>query len=251
MQAILRPMATSCDPAQPPRIIAIETSSRKGSVALGLGAMLLAERDFATQADHARELLPTVDALCREQGWTPASLNECHISIGPGSFTGLRVAVTLARTWAFALSVRVVAVPTLAVIAANAASLEMPPRRLAVILDAKRKQVFGSVFEWDGGAYRPLMEPALVEPFSLLTGVHKPDAVIGEGIAYHRDAVEQSCVPAVSEELWFPRASCVRRLGFALSATGAFTEPRRLVPLYIRRPEAEEVWEARQKGASR
>lgn len=240
----------SCDPAQPPRIIAIETSSRKGSVAVGLGATLLAEREFATQADHARELLPTVDALCREQGWTPASLNECHISIGPGSFTGLRVAVMMARTWALALGVRVVAVPTLAVIAANANSLTVRPQRLAVILDAKRKQVFGSVFEFDGGAYRPMMEPALIEPLALLTGVHKPYAVIGEGIAYHRDAVEQSGVPAMAEELWFPRASCVHRLGFAISAAGAYTEPRQLVPHYIRRPEAEEVWEARQAGRS-
>ncbi|MBI5765194.1 MAG: tRNA (adenosine(37)-N6)-threonylcarbamoyltransferase complex dimerization subunit type 1 TsaB [Planctomycetes bacterium] len=238
----------SCDPANPPRIIAIETSSRKGSVALGLGATLLAEREFVTQADHARELLPTVDALCREQGWTPASLNECHISIGPGSFTGLRVAVTLARTWAFSLGVRVVAVPTLAVIAANSATLTDPPKRLAVILDAKRKQVFGSVFEFDGGAYRPLMEPALVDPRALLTGGLRPDAVIGEGIAYHREAVEQSGVPTMAEALWFPRAACVHRLGFAMSTAGAFTEPRRLVPLYIRRPEAEEVWEAKQAG---
>ncbi len=217
-------------------------------MAVGVGATLLGERCFPTQTDHARDLLPAIDALCLEQGWKPAELDECFVSIGPGSFTGLRVAVTLARAWAFGLGLRVVSVPTLAVIAANCDDLPMPPRRLAVILDAKRKQVFCSVFEWTPNGYVALMSPTLMDPIALLTGEMRPDAIIGEGVGFHRESVLASGVPSVSETLWLPRASCVYRLGQALSEGGVFTEPRRLVPLYIRRPEAEELWEARRAG---
>src|SRR5712671_4542595 len=94
------------------KIIAIETSSRVGSVALAEGPRLVAERTFETQTEpatadlrHGRELIPTLSALCREQGWRPSDISQCHVSIGPGSFTGLRVAVTFARTAALAGSV--------------------------------------------------------------------------------------------------------------------------------------------------
>ena len=100
-------------PVTEERIIAVETSGRKGSVALAAGPLVVATRTFATNVEHARELLPSVDSLVHEQGWTPRSLTQCHLSIGPGSFTGLRVAVTFARLLATASDVRICAVPTL------------------------------------------------------------------------------------------------------------------------------------------
>lgn len=234
---------------QAPRIIAVETSSASGSVALALGSRLLAEQSFSTKTQHARELLPTLAALYEQCAWRSGEVDECYLSIGPGSFTGLRVAVAFARHLALASGARLCAVPTLNGIAANALSLSAPPKRLAVILDAKRGQVFGATFTLEGETYRRDGEARLVEPAALL---HEGSrlSVTGEGIDYHRAAVEASGATIVERTLWTPRAGGVHRLGWEMARTGLFTPQHELVPLYLRRPEAEEVWEKRRDAGS-
>ena len=227
------------------RIIAVETSSASGSVALALGSRLLAERTFSTKTQHARELLPTLAGLYEQCAWRPGEVEECYLSIGPGSFTGLRVAVAFARHLALATGARLCAVPTLDVIATNVLSLASPPTRLAVILDAKRGQVFGAKYALDDGAYRREGEARLIEPAVLLNEGAKL-SVMGEGIDYHRPAVKASGATLVDRTVWSPRAGAVHRLGWMMAQSGLFTPPHELVPFYLRRPEAEEVWERRQ-----
>ena len=117
-------------------IIAVETSGRRGSVAIALGPDLVGRCEFSADMQHARDLLPEMDRLFREHQWRPADVDQCYLSIGPGSFTGLRVAVAFARHFALATSARVCAVPTLDVIAENCRGIEQPPEHLAVVLDA-------------------------------------------------------------------------------------------------------------------
>jgi tRNA threonylcarbamoyladenosine biosynthesis protein TsaB len=224
-----------------PRIVAIETSSRRGSVAIAVGPDLIATAEFTADLRHAVELLPSIDRLCRNAGWPPASIEQVHVSIGPGSFTGLRVAVTAARHLALAVGARIVAVPSLAVIAENAC---LQPR-VAVILDAKRRQVYAGLFERRGQGHVALGPPVLAEPGPWLAAIPRPLAVIGEGIAYHRAAIDAAGVFVIEEKLWLPRAESVHRLGWQLASAGRFTPAGELVPLYLRRPEAEEIWEQR------
>ncbi len=227
------------------RIIAIETSCRRGSVALGRGDDLIATAAFSADMQHARELLPTVARLCDEQGWPPDRLDACFLSIGPGSFTGLRVGVTFARHLALAAGVRLCAVPTLDVIAANCTELDPPPPRLAVILDAKRGQVYASVFEYEAGRYAACGDAAVVDPAELFRRASGPLAVTGEGVDRHREAVESAGATVIDAAMWMPMATRVLQLGRALSRRGGWTAPRELIPHYLRRPEAEEVWERR------
>ena len=233
---------------QPTRIIGIETSSRTGSVALAEGADVLAEAEFSTQTQHARELLPSLEALYAQVGWPKGEADLCAVSIGPGSFTGLRVAVTFARHLALARAIKIVAVPTLAVIAENCAALTPPPSPLAVILDAKRNQVFAAVFEWRESNYQ-MIEPAhLTTVHDLLSHRGASISVTGEGIDYHAEPLAATGARLIDKNLWTPRAASVCRLGSALALAGTLTAPRDLVPLYIRRPEAEELWEKRQSA---
>ncbi len=227
------------------RIIAVETSSRQGSVAVAVGPSILAEARFAADAEHARDLLPLADRLCIECGWSPADINQCFLSIGPGSFTGLRVAVTFARHLALGVGARLVAVPTLHVIAENCRTMSDAPHYLAVLLDAKRGQVFGQTFELRADRYEPRSNAAMIEPAALLANAPRPIAVVGEGIGHHRKAVEAAGAQIVDPLSWPPRVANLHRVGLRLAAESCFTEPTRLVPLYLRRPEAEELWEAR------
>src|SRR5689334_12051893 len=102
-----------------PRALALETSGRTGSVALVEVGNVVAEDQFPHGLRHAAGLVPMIDRLCRERGWAPGDVDEVYVSAGPGSFTGLRVGITVAKTLALATGARVVAVPTADVLARN------------------------------------------------------------------------------------------------------------------------------------
>ncbi len=184
-----------------PRIVAIETSSRMGAVAVARGPQLLAQRQFTHGLRHAVELVPTIRDLTQAQGWKPADIQQVYISIGPGSFTGVRIAVTVARALNQAVGCRLVAVCTVDVLALNAPA-EAP--HVAVILDAKRGQVFAARYRRAGvkeqvpasGAEPPLRVgpfirtagPVLADPCAFVDASPRPLALLGEGVAYHRAA---------------------------------------------------------------
>lgn len=233
-----------------PRVLCIETSGPTGSIALGAGGQLLAETSFAATAGHARNLLPLADRLCREAGWKPRDLNECHVSIGPGSFTGLRVAVTLARHLALACGVRVVAVPTLESIAWNLVDAEPTVRGpIAVFVEARKGMVFAARFEVTTGTLTVLDGPAMVTPSQYLATTPRPSHVTGSGAAQYLQLLKTNGIEIAAEPLWASRARGILALGSRRAQLGFFTEPSSLTPLYVRRPEAEELWEKRQPTA--
>jgi tRNA threonylcarbamoyladenosine biosynthesis protein TsaB len=232
----------------PRRILAIETSGRAGSAAVGAwgGGVpeLLAGAELPGEMRHAGELMPAIDRLMRAQGWPADSITDVFVSIGPGSFTGLRIGVTVARTLAWSIGARVVAVPTMDVLARNALELDRPPPHLAVLLDAKRSHVFAAAFELREGAYIKTVEVCMIEPHLLLERCPRPVAVLGEVLPRHRSSFEGvDGVEFVDERLWAARARNVFYLGSELMCADGFTMPGDLVPLYIRRPDPVEKWE--------
>lgn len=231
-----------------PRVLAIETSGASGSAAVGRGDALLAEAALSSQARHATDLFDALEGLLSAAGWRPKEIEECCVSVGPGSFTGLRVAVTTARHLSLACGCRIVAVPTLDAVAEASRHGLADGAHMAAILDAKRSRVFGAVYRRDGDAMTAL-SPAAEIPFdALYAAAPKPCAVSGEGVKYHRAAIEACRANVLEEHLWWPTAGGVWRLGRRMAKLGRFTPRGELVPLYVRRPEAEEVWEQRHTG---
>ena len=228
------------------RGLAIETSGRTGAVALAEGGRVVAEDQFPHGLKHAAELVPMIDRLCRAAGWGPRDVAEVYVSVGPGSFTGLRVGITVAKTLAFATGARLVAVPTVDVLARNA-----PPdaRHVVVVLDAKRDQVFTARLSRlntpDGWATD---EPAHLDSLTaMLARSPRPVYLIGEGIPFHEKFLPagDSSVVVTPPELWRPRAGVVAAVGHALARQAQWTDPQALNPVYIRKPEAEEKLEAK------
>jgi len=154
-----------------PVILAIETSGRMGSVAIAQGEELLGESRFTGPMRHSAEVFPAIVGLLERFGKKPVDIEQVYISVGPGSFTGLRIAVTIAKTMALANNVGIIAVDTLDVIAANVINFTTaensqdklgglrPNELLATILDAKRGQFFVAV-------YRPAFSPSTGLPAS-------------------------------------------------------------------------------------
>ena len=264
---------------RPSRILAIETSGRVGSVALGLGTPGAARpttvcvEHFAHGMRHAVALMPTIQRLVAQQGWRPADLDDLYVSTGPGSFTGLRIAIAVARALHQALGCRIVAVPTVDVLASNAPA---DVQNLVIALDAKRGQIFAARYQRaaagglpvahppdvppvesygaDPGAAAPLWRvagPALVDPAEFVRQTPRPVSVLGEGVEYHRPALRagvdsDSELREIDKTLWPGSAEAVLRLGWLLRDRPA--DPTRLLPVYLRLPEAQELWEKRHGG---
>ena len=105
---------------QKPLVLAVETSSRIGSVVIAIGEKILDEATFSAPIRHSAEIFPALSNILHRFCRKPDQIDQVHISVGPGSFTGLRIAVTLAKTMHLANAAKIVAVDTLDVIAANA-----------------------------------------------------------------------------------------------------------------------------------
>lgn len=230
-------------------IIAIETSGRIGSVAAARDAKVLFERYFEKGMRHGRDLVPELRNVAMTAGWKPADIQLVALSIGPGSYTGLRIGVACAKTIAFATGAQVVAVPTLDVLAQNAPA-EFDT--VCPVLDAKRRQVYAAVFRRENGALVRKTDDLLISPPELLRRLGKDfrGAVffVGDGLAtYRADFTGEGLVHA-GEKVWVARASVVADLGFELYKAGRRDSWQALTPRYLRRPEAEETWEKRQKG---
>ena len=229
------------------RGLAIETSGRIGSVALVDGGSVVSSQDFPHGLKHAAELVPRIDHMCRERGWQPRDLRELYVSAGPGSFTGLRIGVTLAKALAFATGARIVAVPTVRVLVHNA-----PPeaRHVVLVLDAKRDQIFTARFSRSGDHWVE-EEPAHLDSLSaMLARAPRPVYLVGEGIPFHQQFIpaDDAAIRITAPNEWQARAEAVAREGVRLAAEGSFVDPDRFAPVYIRRPEAEEKLEARQRA---
>ncbi len=224
-------------------VLAIETSGRIGSVALVQGRHVLAEDRFEHGLKHAAEMVPRIDALCRNHGASPGDLAEIYISVGPGSFTGLRIGVTFAKTLAFATGAKLVAVPSTRVLAANAPA---DAQHVVLVLDAKRGQIFTARYTRAADGWMEIEPPRLDDLASVLIRSPRPVVLLGEGIPYHRQAIPANDpdIFIAPESSWRARASVVAEIGAEMSTAGEFTEPDRLIPLYIRLPEAEEKYAA-------
>jgi tRNA threonylcarbamoyladenosine biosynthesis protein TsaB len=226
------------------RAIAIETSSRAGSIAAVRDGTVVAEELFEPGLQHAAMIVPIIDRLCRAQGWSPDEIEELYVSAGPGSFTGLRIGVTLAKTLALATGVKLVAVPTVRVLVENAPD---DARQVIIVLDAKREQIFTARFERGPDAWIQRESAQLDSLTDMLARSPRRVHLLGEGIPYHEKFILKHDVDVIvtPPELWRPRASVVAQLGAAMARAGEFVDPDRFTPIYIRRPEAEEKYEAR------
>lgn len=238
--------------------LAFETSGALGAVALGCGDDVVEARALSGPRRHGVEFLPTVAALCEAYAVEPAEVRRIFVSSGPGSFTGLRIGITAARMISLATGASIVAVPTLEIIAQNAAVASDIPDRVVVLLDAKRGRVYAAAFDRQddrscgrrlscgGRLYIATGDPVEADPRQFLAtqaaAYGGSLGVLGEGVLYHRAAVDASGLTILPEELNPPRVETVYRLGLARAKEGRFDERRTLIPTYVRPPEAEEKW---------
>jgi tRNA threonylcarbamoyladenosine biosynthesis protein TsaB len=224
------------------RILALETSGKSGSVAVAEDARTLLSRDLSANQRSAQSLAPAIQSLVDNVSWRPIDIELIALTIGPGSFTGLRVGVATAKVLAYVTGADVLAVNTLDVIALQA---ETSRQQLAVAMDAQRSQVLVATFVRNGNRnWQPSGEATLLDNEAWPASLDAQFAVTGPALEKLQPQLPPH-VAVVDPAQWTPRAETVAGLAYRRYQAGERHDIWSLAPLYIRKSAAEEKLEQR------
>lgn len=195
---------------------------------------------------HAIELPKAVQRVLAAGEETLAGLTGIAISIGPGSFTGLRIGLAFVKALAFRFRMPVIGVPSLDVLAANAL---WSPRLVCPVVDAKQRKVYAAWYKTADGKLEKRSDYRLFSVQDLCAALSvEPVLLLGDGIGVYRQQLEAALgdhATFAPPELWWPNAATVGRLGLERLRDGLRDDPATLVPMYlyghdctIRRPAA-------------
>jgi tRNA threonylcarbamoyladenosine biosynthesis protein TsaB len=221
------------------RALGIETATSIASVAIVAADQIVAERALPMSGSHARTLLPLIDAALAAADLELRDLDLLAVSIGPGSFTGLRIGLSVAKGLALATGLPIVGVPTLAAYARHAS-----PRAglLCPVLDARKGEVYAAAFRGDAGDPNCVLAPVAIAPQRLAAALRVPCTLIGDGVDAYVELWRRELGPA-AELIPFatlpPSGATVAQLGLRRAATAGTDDLAHLEPSYCRPSQAE------------
>jgi tRNA threonylcarbamoyladenosine biosynthesis protein TsaB len=223
-------------------LLAIDTATRLMSIALHDGRDLLAEQGWRTDNRHTTELAPAIPALLAHCDVVVSDLTALAVSVGPGSYTGVRIGVALAKGLAAANSLPLVGISTLDTLAAGQPFLQSGAGLVAVV-QAGRGRIIVKTYRWRKGHWSSHIEPRLMAWDALIASIDGPALITGEITAAGFEALEDAKRREVPVAI-APAAFRMRRAGFLAEAAwaqlneneggiGAF-DAARVVPVYIK-----------------
>jgi tRNA threonylcarbamoyladenosine biosynthesis protein TsaB len=234
------------------RLLAIETSTVTGAVALLEAGRVVAESRVSIAVTHGERLMATIDGVLRSARWELADVQAFAVALGPGSFTGLRIGLSTVKGLAFATGKPVVGVPTLDALAWRLPYCAYP---VCPVLDARKNEVYAALYRTREGWLELLEAPRAVPPETLAEELRDAtqgplvfvgDAVLPFGTVFVE--VLGSRALLAPADLRLPSAVTVGELGASALARGEPADPADLVPLYVRPSEAELARERRQSA---
>jgi tRNA threonylcarbamoyladenosine biosynthesis protein TsaB len=232
-------------------ILALESSTSTGSVAVGDGERVIAEVVREVGAGHSSALLPAADEVLRAAGLRPADLAAVVVEEGPGSFTGLRIAEATAKGMLQALRVPLFGYSGLL---ATAAAAWSAPGPVCALFDARRRDVFAACYRFGGGrGVEVLMEPAALALDDVIARFDsgEPPLFVGEGALLYREELTARLRARVGPaHLAVPRASALVWLAATVPELGCVQDPSVWEPEYLRASGAERIAAARAEGAT-
>jgi tRNA threonylcarbamoyladenosine biosynthesis protein TsaB len=198
--------------------------------------VVLAEDMHRETRSHTASLPGLVDRVLARAGAALADVDAIAVSIGPGSFTGLRVGLGLAKGIAYAGGLRVAAVPTLEALASVADAA--PGETICAALDARKREVYAALFRATGGRPERLSPDAALAPDVLAAQLPAGTVLVGDaGEVYGPAFAGRARVLPFAT--FHPRGGAVARLGYARLVAGAAADVGPLEPVYVRAPDAQ------------
>jgi tRNA threonylcarbamoyladenosine biosynthesis protein TsaB len=221
------------------KILTIDTSTTTNSVAVTVDGHLLAEYLVNPDRNNSSSLMTGLDLVMTSAGLTVDSLDVIGVTLGPGSFTGVRIGIATVKGLALASGKPVVAFSSLAMLAMNLPYAAYP---VCPMFDAKKNEVYAALYRCRELPEK-LLDECVAPPADLLAQIRVPTLFIGSGALRYRDLIVDTLgemaifVPSVCHQ---PRAAAGAILAADLYSRGEFTSPGdALVPSYLRASEAE------------
>lgn len=251
------------------KILGIETSSMIGSVAICDETSLIAEQSFKKGMLHGKELIPAIKSIFEKNKLTPNDIDLIAVDVGPGSYTGVRVGLSCAKTLAYALGVPVIDVVSLDSISQN---IKEKYNTICVVLDARRDMVYASFYKYspddkfliDGksrlsGAqsvaknsmyiypWKRGSDILLTPPNEIINSLPENTFIFGDGVTRYINLFKEmganKTISIGEEELGIPKASSIAILGKCAYDNDKRCDIKTLSPVYLRQPEAIEKLE--------
>jgi tRNA threonylcarbamoyladenosine biosynthesis protein TsaB len=223
------------------KILALDTATEACSVSLGLGDRCI-DRYVELDRGHAEQLLPMIDSVLAEGGIALSGLDAIAFGRGPGGFTGVRLAASVAQGLAFGAQVGVVPISNLAAVAQRVVQLSPAVRRVLVVNDARMKEVYWASFEVDGVLTSSAEHVSAPADVLLPSRLSEPWAAAGRGLrAWPALAARALASGAELHVDLLPRASEVLSLARAAVAAGRILDPVDALPIYVRDRVAESL----------
>lgn len=227
-------------PFGPPVILALETSGLCGSVALVSENFCIGEYSLQSKLTHSTRLLTGIDWLLNEAAMSWEQLDGIAVSLGPGSFTGLRIGLSTAKGLAMAAGLELLGVPTLDGLASQ---LHFAPHLICPVLDARKKQVYTALYRpQHGGTVEQISDYLVVAPEELVRRISEPTIFIGEGLTVYGDFLKErlgELAHLAPGETYFARASAIGMLAIAKWRKQEFLPLADAEPIYVRASDAE------------
>lgn len=214
--------------------LAVETSTPSGSVALWKEGLAF-EQTLRIQGTHSERLVPAIEHALATTETLPEQVTDFVVGSGPGSFTGVRLAASLAKGWVMARQTRLYAYPSLLAVAAGSGAREP----VCALFDARRGEVYAACYDVAGEVVSELLSPGVWPIQDLLAelsaGGLEP-AFAGDGAAIYREAIRDAWEGAVilPEHLGVPRAAGLLWLRSEAPDMGEVSRPDTWEPVYVR-----------------
>ena len=216
------------------QILGIETATRAASVAVIFNGKIVAENLRESPQSFSETLMPQVEEVIKFSGAFD-NLDAVAVSIGPGSFTGLRIGLATAKALAYAWGIKIIGVPTLQAMAYN-----FPSAKVLALIDAQKNRAYCQLFDKN----LPLSELEIRPIDEIISEAGRfNDEIFLCGDVLHKIKIPlPPNIKIAPPNLKMPRASCV---AICAENFGRVDNVMNLEPLYIRRAEAEILWEKR------
>jgi tRNA threonylcarbamoyladenosine biosynthesis protein TsaB len=221
------------------KILAVDTSTLAGSIALLEDERLLAEVTIEHPIKHTERLIPSMQYMLEQLRLEPASLEALAVGLGPGSFTGLRIGLATMKGMALSLGIPLVGVSSLEAIARGLAFAKDP---VWAVIDARKGQVFAALYQGDDqGNINRVGDELVLMPEELAERIRGKAILAGGGARLYREIFQDRLVDQISFAQAghdYPRASQVGLIALERLLRGERDDPDTLVPHYVREADA-------------
>ncbi|MFH1336023.1 MAG: tRNA (adenosine(37)-N6)-threonylcarbamoyltransferase complex dimerization subunit type 1 TsaB [Candidatus Zixiibacteriota bacterium] len=221
------------------KILGIDTSTMTAGVGVIEDDQVLIDLKYDVKITYSEVLLSTIDLALKTIGLEMEKLDGFAISIGPGSFTGLRIGLSTVKGLCFASGKPLASVPSLDALASLSLFCRYP---VVPLLDAKKNQVYAAIYDTSEGELKRKSGYLVVDIEELIKNISSKTLFVGPGIKVYQKDLNQflgdkACIAPNEQSL--PSGACVARIGLGKIISGQVEDITDLEPMYLRKSEAE------------